>query len=406
MNEVLSVGLILLSALVAGHAAQLVRIPEVTGYLLIGLLIGPSAFDLIGHDDVATLGFLSEVALGLILFSIGSIFEAARFRKVGAGVARITLFEAGSAFLLVSLGLMALGQRPEVALLLGAIAMETAPATTLMVLHEYDAKGPLTDRLLALIALNNMLVLLAFGLVSAGLGLLSGQAESVWLTGYRAAHGLVWTTVGSIALGVLLGLLIDAWAARAKESGEAMILAMGTVLIAVGAARALSLSPLFATLSIGATVANASHHGDDLIAALRRADPPFYAAFFVLAGAELDVRSLGTLGLGGLVYVLLRAVGKIVGARLGMRGLDLPPQVVRYLGLCLVSSSSLAVGLTIQVRHSFPDLAAPVTGVVLAAVLVFEVAGPLLTRHALVSSGEAQTTPHPLREASASEASL
>jgi Kef-type K+ transport system membrane component KefB len=398
LNEILSVGLILIAALVAGHAAQLVRIPEVTGYLLVGLLIGPSVFDLIGHDDVKTLGFLSEVALGLILFSIGSIFEARNFLKVGAGVARITVFEAGSAFVLVFFGLLAAGQAFPVALLLGVIAMETAPATTLMVLHEYDARGPMTDRLLALIALNNMLVLLTFGLVAAGLGLFSGAAESVLLTGYRAVYGLVWTTVGSVALGVLLGLVIDAWAARAKESGEAMILAMGVVLIGVGAARALSLSPLFTTLAIGATVANTSHRGDDLLAALGRVDPPFYAAFFVLAGAELNVSSLNALGLGGLAYVVLRALGKVAGARLGMRGQDLPPPVRRYLGVCLISSSSLAVGLTIQIRHSFPDLAAPVTGIVLAAVLVFEIAGPLLTRHALVRSGEAQTTPDPLEE--------
>jgi Kef-type K+ transport system membrane component KefB len=398
VNEILSVGLILLAALLAGHAAQLVRVPEVTGYLLVGLLIGPSAFDLIGHDDVTTLGFLSEVALGLILFSIGSIFEARRFLKVGAGVARITAFEAGSAFLLVFLGLLAAGQPFPIALLLGVIAMETAPATTLMVVHEYDARGPMTDRLLALIALNNMLVLLAFGAVTAALTLVSGSGEGLLLTGYRAVHGLAWTTAGSVALGVLLGLLVDAWAARTKESGEAMILAMGVVLIGVGAARTLQLSPLFTTLAIGATVANISHHGDDLLAALGRADPPFYAAFFVLAGAELDVKSLGALGLGGLAYVVLRALGKVTGARLGMRGQDLPDPVRRYLGLCLISSSSLAVGLTIQIRHSFPELAAPVTGVVLAAVLVFEIAGPLLIRHALVRSGEAQTTPHPLEQ--------
>ncbi len=406
MNEILSVGLILLAALVAGHLAQLARIPEVTGYLLVGLLIGPSGFDLIGHEDVATLGFLSEVALGLILFSIGSIFEAGHFLKVGAGVARITLFEAGSAFLLVCLGLLAVGQPPAIALLLGVIAMETAPATTLMVLHEYDAKGPMTDRLLALVALNNMLVLLAFGLATAGLRFASGSSEGLLTTGYRAAHGLVWTTVGSIALGALLGLLVDAWAARAKESGEAMILAMGVVLIGVGAARTLGLSPLFTTLAIGATVANTSHRGDQLLAALGRADPPFYAAFFVLAGAELDVKSLGALGLGGLIYVAMRATGKIAGARLGMRGQDVEPQVRRYLGLCLISSSSLAVGLTIQIRHSFPELASPVTGVVLAAVLMFEIAGPLLTRHALLRSGEAQTTPHPLEEAAGPEAGV
>lgn len=398
MNEILSVGLILLAALIAGHVAQLVRVPEVTGYLLVGLVIGPTGLDLISHDNLKALGFLSEIALGLILFSIGSIFEASNFGRVGRGVVRITLWETSLTFLLVSLGLLAAGQRLPVAVLLGVIAMETAPATTLMVLHEYDAKGPMTDRLLALIALNNMFVLVAFGFVSAALTLSSPAPETWLVLGYRAAYGLVWSIVGSIALGVLLGLLIDVWAARARESGEAMMLSMGVVLIAVGASRWLGLSPLFANLALGATVANTSHHGDALHGALARADPPLYAAFFVLAGAELQLGSLQALGLAGAVYVLGRVAGKVTGARLGMRGQELSAAVRRHLGLCLVSSSSLAVGLTIQVRSSFPQLAPAVTGVVLAAVLIFEILGPLLTRQALVRTGEAQTTPTPLQE--------
>lgn len=403
MNEILSVGLILLAALLAGHLAQLVRVPEVTGYLLVGLAIGPSALDLLTHRNLDTLGFLSEVALGLILFSIGATFEASRFRAVGPGVLRVVAWEAGSAFVLVSAGLLLLGVEAPQALLLGAIAMETAPATTLMVLHEYDAKGPLSERLLALLALNNMLVLLTFGVVSTMLVLARGSAEPWWLAGYRAAHGLLWSTVGSLALGVLLGLALDAWAGRAKESGEAMMLALGVILVAVGASRILGLSPLFATLAAGATLVNSSHHGDFLVRALGRADPPLYAAFFVLAGAELDLANLGGLGLAGAAYMALRVVGKVAGARRGLRGQDVPAHVRQHLGLCLLSSSSLAVGLTIQVRSSFSDLAPAVAGVVLAAVVVFEIVGPLLTRRALVTTGEAQTTPDPLVEAASDD---
>ena len=403
MNEILSVGLILMSALVAGHAAQLVRIPEVTGYLLVGLIIGPAALDVISHENLTTLGFLSEVALGLILFNIGSIFEGSRFRVLGAGVVRITLWEAPLAFACVALGLLLVGTPWPVALLLGVIAMETAPATTLMILNEYDASGPLSERLLALIALNNVLVLLAFGVASAVLTLVGPSPDAWWHIGYRAVHGLLWTTIGSVALGVLLGLVIDVWAARAKEAGEAMTLVIGMVLVAVGAARALSLSPLLTTLALGATVANASRHGDRLVGALRRIDPPLYAAFFVLAGAELNPSDLGMLGIGGVVYALGRVVGKVAGARIGLRGQVVPDAVRTHLGWCLVSSSSLAVGLTIQVRAEFPAYAQAVTGVVLAAVVLFEIVGPLLTRRALFATGEARTTPEPLREATTAE---
>jgi Kef-type K+ transport system membrane component KefB len=399
MNEILSVGLILMAALLAGHVAQLARVPEVTGYLLIGVLIGPSALDLISHDNVATLGFLSDVALGLILFNIGSIFEASNFRQVGPGVVRVTLWEATLAFVLVCVVLVSSGMALPLALLLGVVAMETAPATTLMVLNEYDAEGPMTNRLLALVALNNMYVLVMFGVVTAGLTLFESAGQGWLSSAYRAAHGLLWSTVGSIALGALLGLLMDFWATRAKESGEEMILSIGAVLIGVGASRWLGLSPLISTLALGATVANASAQGDRLLRALGRADPPLYAAFFVLAGAELVPSSVFGLGLIGIGYTVARTVGKIAGARIGLRGQDVPDVVRRQIGYCLVSSSSLAVGLTIQIRGAFPAYAATITGIVLAAVVIFEVIGPLLTRRALFATGEARTVPAPLVKA-------
>lgn len=393
MNEILSVGLVLIAALIAGHLAQFVRVPEVTGYLVVGLLIGPAALDLVSHDNLTALGFLSEVALGLILFNIGAIFEASNFRRVGPGVVRVTLWEATTAFALVGLALLLVGLSWPLALLLAVVAMETAPATTLMVINEYDAEGPLTERLRALVALNNMYVLVVFGIVSAGLTLAAASGEGWFFRGYRAAHGLAWTTLGSVALGALLGIATDLWAARAKERGEAMILAAGVVLIAVGASRWLGLSPLFSTLALGATVANASAHGGRLLHALGGADPPLYAAFFVLAGAELAPSAILSLGFAGALYTVARTVGKIGGARLGLRGQEAPEIVRRQLGYCLVSSSSLAVGLTIQIRSAFPDYAATVTGIVLASVLIFEALGPVLTRRALILAGEATTTP-------------
>ena len=366
-------------------------------------MIGPSALDLISHDSVTTLGFLSDVALGLILFNIGAIFEASTFRQVGGGVLRVTLWEASLAFVLVCAVLVISGLTWPLALLLAVVAMETAPATTLMVLNEYDARGPMTDRLLALVALNNMYVLVMFGVVTAGLTLAESTGQGWLIPAYHAVYGLLWSTIGSVALGAVLGLLMDLWAARAKESGEAMILSIGAVLIGVGASRWLGLSPLITTLALGATVANASAHGDRLLGALRRLDPPLYAAFFVLAGAELVPSSVLGLGVIGGGYTVARTAGKLVGARIGLRGQDLSPVVRRQLGFCLISSSSLAVGLTIQIRSAFPAYAGTVTGIVLASVVIFEVIGPLLTRRALLLTGEAQTMPSPLREAVGSD---
>lgn len=387
MNAIFSVGLILLVALAAGHLVQRLRLPEVTGYLFVGVLIGPAAADIITHENLRALELLSEVALGLILFSIGTIFDAATFARVGRMVARVTGAEAFGACVLVTAVMLLLGMPPAVALLLGVVAMETAPATTLMVIREYDARGPVTEALLALLALNNVLVLVTFGAVAATLTLAVGGASL-----YASVHALLWTTLASVALGVLIGLGIDLWSAHVPETGEMTILSIGAVLLTVGAARALGLSPLLATLAVGATIANTSGPTEPLVAELRRADPPLYAAFFVLAGAELPLALLPQIGVAGVAYVLMRSVGKVAGAWMALQAMAAESGLRRHLGWCLLSSSSLAIGLTIQIRAQFPQFGAQVSGVVLAAVIIFEVAGPILARTSLIRAGEASAS--------------
>jgi Kef-type K+ transport system membrane component KefB len=268
-----------------------------------------------------------------------------------------------------------------------------------MVVREYDASGPLTDRLLALLAINNMIVLTAFGIAVAGLeAAQTGASGGLGPLVHRTLYRLLWPTLGGIALGVVLGLLLDAAAARIHGHGEGITLTMAAVLVGVGGSRALGLSPLFTTLAMGATMANASRQSAFLIASLGRIDPPLFAAFFVLAGAELRLSALTAMGAAGLAYVVARSIGKVGGARLALRRVDVPPVVRRHLGNCILSSSSLALGLSIQVRYSFPDIAEPVSAVALAAVLLFEVAGPLLARRSLIAAGEAgrDTAPAPV----------
>jgi Kef-type K+ transport system membrane component KefB len=385
MNEILSVGLILLIALAAGHLVQYLRLPEVTGYLAVGVIIGPSGADVITRENLEALELLSEVALGLILFSIGTIIDAATFRRIGRLVGTVTAAEAFGACILVIAIMLALGLPVPVALLLGVVAMETAPATTLMVVREYDARGPMTDALLALLAVNNVLVLITFSVVAAVLTFVAGQGGSP----YASIHSLLWSTLASVALGALVGLALDFWSSRVTESGETAILAIGAVLLTVGAARALGVSPLLSTLAVGATIANTSGPTEPLVAELRRTDPPVFAAFFVLAGAELPLGLLPQIGVAGLAYVAMRSLGKITGAFVALRTLATSASLQRHLGWCILSSSSLAIGLTIQIRNQFPEFGEQVAAVVLAAVIVFEIVGPVLARTALVRAGEA-----------------
>lgn len=394
MNELSSLGLILLFALAAGHLVKFAHLPEVTGYILAGVAVGPAGLGWVSHENLSALEVFSEVALGLILFSIGSVFEFGRVRKAGSAILRLTAFESLAAGLLVAGSMLLFGQRWEVALVLGSIAMATAPASTLMVLRERNASGPLTDALTGVIGINNILCLTAFALVAAAIDLsTAGSGGEALRTIYRSGYMLIWQLVGSVALGFLVGILLAAWAKRVTEHGEVLILFIGAVLLCVGTALLLELSTLMASLAVGATMANLSSQTRRVLDELSQSDPPFYAIFFVIAGAGLDLALILELGLLGLVYVGFRALGKAGGAKIGARRSGFDPSVQKYLGLALMSQADLAIGIALTVDKRFPEIAAAVTTVVLAAVTICDLAGPIAVRVAIDRAGEANPAP-------------
>ena len=389
MDELTSLGLILLLALLAGHLVKVVRIPEVTGYILAGIALGPSVLGWVTAENLTALEVLSEVALGLILFSVGSVFQFSRFRRLGRQFLYLTLAESVLAAVIVTGGVLAAEQPWQVAALLGAIAIATAPASTLMVVRECDSEGPLTDNLLGIIAVNNLLCISVYTLVAAAIDLGSGLGGgSIFDAVYRAIFPLVWQLAGSAALGYLVGLMLAGWSTQVTETGEILILLAGSILLCVGVARLLDLSPLVASLAVGATMVNLAERSRALFDTLSGTDPPFYAIFFVLAGADLDLALVPTMGVVGLVYVFGRAFGKFVGAVAGARWLDLEVNVQRFLGFGLMAQAGLAVGLTIAIEQRYESFSPIVTTVVLAAVAVFEMVGPISTRFALVQAGE------------------
>jgi Kef-type K+ transport system membrane component KefB len=298
--------------------------------------------------------------------------------------------ESGLAALLVCVGMLLLGQSLPVSLLLGAIAVETGAASTLMVLRECNSEGPLTETLTSVIGLNNVLALVAFSLVVGGIDLHAMfTAGNVTLQGiYRLGFPLIWQFAGSAALGYLVGVLLASWATQVRESGETITLLAGCILLTVGLANLLGASPLVATLIVGATMSNLSGRSRRLIEELARTDPPLYVIFFVLAGAELDLSLLPTLGILGAVYVASRAAGKLVGARYAARKANFPPSVQRLLGFSILAQAGLAIGLVLVTKERLPALAPTVTTIVLGAVAVFELIGPLSTRLAVSASGE------------------
>ncbi|HZU26000.1 MAG TPA: cation:proton antiporter [Bryobacteraceae bacterium] len=393
MNELLSLGIILLLALLAGHVVKLLRIPEVTGHLLAGIALGPSVLGWISGDNLSALEILSEVALGLILFSIGTAFELERFERHASTLLRISVCETLCTFAVVTASVSFAGQQWRVALLLGVMAMETAAATTLMVLREMNAEGPLTEMLTAAFALDNLACLFGFNIVVTIIQFTGGGAagESPMLSIVR----LVWQFAGAMALGYTVGFLLSMWSPHVVEHGEQLILLAGCVLLSVGASKWLDVSPLVANLTIGATVANYSARTRTLYSSLTKTDPPLYAIFFVLAGADLDIRRLPSLGLIGACYVLARFAAKYLGVWMGASIGRAETPIRRWLPPSMFAQAGLAVGLSLTLGRRLPSLATPVNTVVLSAVMIFEIIGPILARRSIIKAGESKPETEP-----------
>jgi Kef-type K+ transport system membrane component KefB len=267
-----------------------------------------------------------------------------------------------------------------------------------MVVRECDSAGPLTDSLLSIIAMNNLLCITVYSIVAAGIEFGSGVGMAGFLPTFgRSTFVLVWQLAGSVALGFLIGLLLAGWASQVTEGGEMLILLAGSILLCVGVSRVLDLSALVASLAVGATMVNLTKRSRSIFDTLSGTDPPFYAIFFVIAGAELNLQLIPAMGALGLVYLFGRAGGKFVGAWTAARRMALPDPVQRYLGFALLAQAGLAIGLTFAVRQRFPEYGAVVSTVVLASVAIYEVIGPISTRQALIRAGESgRAKPAPL----------
>jgi Kef-type K+ transport system membrane component KefB len=198
----------------------------------------------------------------------------------------------------------------------------------------------------------------------------------------------LWSNVGAVALGIVLGYILTLWGKKVEEHGELLILVLGMILITVGGAHWLGVSSLIASMALGATLINLAPEAKHLFEVLGKTDPPVYAIFFVLAGAHLQLSSLLLIGVSGLGYTGARIVGKIVGARYGAGRVGYLPVVKKYLGVTLVAHAGVAIGLALQIRSSFPEYAEVISAVILGSVLINGVAGPVMTKFAIARAGE------------------
>ena len=405
-------GLILLAAIVGGFAARRVHVPRVIGYLLGGIVLrrildvlfvpvegGATALEAAARPLEA----INDLALGMILFAIGRVFERSRLRAGGGRVLHIGVVEIGLVLVLVFVGTALLavvtqseygaGQNLVLALLLAAAAIATAPAATLFVLREYDAKGPITDTVLGLVGLNNIVCIVLFQaafLLLAWCGAIDAPpllSKHLWL-------GLALTTVGSVLLGVIFGTMISIVHAKLPLAETSLI--FFAILIVLGAGEkwlleqvGLSFNFLLTALTIGAVFYNVAIDSQKLQEALRPVAAPVFAGFFVMAGYHLHLEELIHLGWVGGAYVLCRSLGKFMGGRIGVRRAGQTERLGQGVGTALLCQAAVVIGLAAFVQQNWhSELARQFSTIILGSVVVFELIGPLLVKRCVVQGGE------------------
>jgi len=386
LDVLLKLGIVLAIGLAGGRVAKKVKLPNVSGYLVAGLLLGPSFLRLVTAQDIDSFAVISEVALAIIAFSIGSEFVLEDMLKLGKSIMVITLLEVvGAIGVVFSLMYFVFGQPFAFSIVIAAMSAATAPAATLLVIRQYRADGPVTRTLLPVAALDDILGIVAFGFAMSSARLSTGNAHT------SLARMLVMPLVeivGSLALGTALGFLLARIARRAGDRDELQGLSLCAIAVATGLSNLLGLSALLTNIMMGTILVNVMRHSIRVFTSVNDFASPVYVLFFTLAGASLDVRILMSVGVMGVAYIFARAAGKVIGASVGARLTKAPETVVKYLGFTLLPQGGISIGLSVLVRQFLPEYAVAITTIIMFSVLVYEVSGPIFAKLAIGKAGE------------------
>ena len=384
MSILFPIGLMLVCGLLFGRLAKKISLPNVTGYLVAGLVLGPYVLGIVSKDMASSLSMVSEMALGFIALSIGAEFKLSYFKEVGAAPVVIAILEGLLASACVTGGLLLLGNDVKLALVLGAIASATAPAATIMVIRQYNAKGPVTKTLLSVVALDDAVALIAFGFavaIATALSGVGGSVVSAILEPFKEL-GL------SIVVGAFFAFAMKIPLRFFKKQSNRLCAIVGFVFLTSAISTKLGASSLLSCMIFGALLANISKDADEVFGISDTVTPPIFMLFFVVSGAQLDVTLIPKIGVIGVAYMLLRVAGKIGGATLGSAIMKADRKVTKYLGWTLVPQAGVAIGLTLVADRVVPEFAPQIRAVVLCGTLIYELTGPVISKIALTKAGE------------------
>ena len=385
MNVLLALSIAMAVGLLMSRFIRLIHLPNVTAYLIAGLLVGPYVLNVLSPELNSELAIISDVALGFIAYSIGSEFKLTYLKEIGVKPMVITLFEGCTASLFVFVTLLLMGQPMPLCLALGAIAAATAPAATLMVVRQYKANGPVTKMLLPVVAMDDALGLMLYAIMMAIARTIERGTALTVTTLLLKPLGEI---LGSLALGVALGLVLVYVLRFFHSRGNKLALTIMMVFAAVGLSSMWGLSSLLVCMMLGATMVNLCSQSNVMLEQCDRFTPPLFLLFFVLSGANLDLSVLPTVGMVGVAYVLARALGKSLGGTMGAVVEKCDPNIVKYLGLTLIPQAGVAIGMARMSMTALPEYGAVINAVVLSGTLIYELTGPVITKIALTRAGE------------------
>ena len=378
------------------------KFPDVTAFLIAGLLVGPYALGKFylgfsSSEELSQVSILSNIALGFIAFDIGSEFRMSMLKTMGKSALFIGIFQAVCATVLVDTALIMLGSDIiplPVAVTLGAIASATAPAATLMVVRQFKAKGPVTDLLLPIVALDDAAGLIIFA-VSMGISqaMLGGSLNLTSIIMNPLTEIICSFILGSI-MGGILTLLEKLFFSNTNRLSMTISFVLMTIALSseefyIGSIR-IAFSSLLVCMTLGTVFCNMCEYSADIMHRSERWSAPLYAVFFVLSGArlELSVFRHSEVMIIGVVYILVRCLGKYFGALISSSMMRCSENVRKYLGITLFPQAGVALGMVVSAQSLGTEMGSMIRNIILFSVLIYELAGPLMTRTALMKAGE------------------
>lgn len=385
INQLTYIALIIIFALLSGKVVKKLKLPNVTGYLVIGLIVGPYGLGILSQEVVSSFSIVSEMALGFIAFSIGAEFKLKYLRKVGKAPVVIAIFEAVTAVVLVDIVLLLFGYDLTLALCIGAIASATAAASTLMVVKQYKANGPVTRTLLPVVAIDDAVALMAFGISIAIAKAVSSDGGGSML---KTLTDPIIEIFGGLIFGAVLGLIHTQLVKWYTGRGNRLALTCALIFFCIGVSDMWGFSSLLACMMMSAVFVNMSSISDKIFEPIERTTPPIYMMFFVISGASLDITIIPKIGLIGVIYIVFRVLGKMLGSYIGATLSHAEPVVKKYLGLTLVPQEGVAIGLVTVAMGAVPEYGNTIQTVVLCGIVIYELVGPLITKLALKAAKE------------------